>query len=285
MKLKKLAALGLVGAVVLAACGSDDNGSSGGTTKETAAPAPPATAAPAPSTAAEEATTIRLWLNGEDTKHELVDYAIAEFKKLHPDVDVKFERQQWTGIVEKLTTALSQQRQPGRGRARQHAGPGLRGRRRAAGPHRQEGGARRRRPAAEPGRGRDVRRQVLRRAVLRRRSRRRVPQGPVREVGLAIPTTIDEFIAGRHQAEGRQRRRRRTSRASTSRASTGSPRCRSSGRPAATSPCRTATSGRACWPPTSRSKGLDAGQDDHGPGLRRAEGRRRVEGLHRLLQR
>jgi N,N'-diacetylchitobiose transport system substrate-binding protein len=107
MKLKKLAALGVVGAVALAACGSDDNGSSGGTAKDTAAPAP-TTAAPAPGTsAAGEATTIRLWLNGEDTKQELVDYAIAEFKKQHPEADVKFERQQWTGIVEKLTTALS----------------------------------------------------------------------------------------------------------------------------------------------------------------------------------
>ncbi|HKA04088.1 MAG TPA: extracellular solute-binding protein, partial [Acidimicrobiales bacterium] len=57
-------------------------------------------------------TTIRLWLNGDDTKQELVDYAVAEFKKQHPDADVKFERQQWTGIVEKLTTALSSSDSP-----------------------------------------------------------------------------------------------------------------------------------------------------------------------------
>jgi len=113
MKLNRLAALGLVGAVVLAACGSNDNGSSGGTTKDTAAPAPASSAAPAPApTAAPEAATIRLWLNGEDTKQEIVDYAVAEFKKQHPGVDVKFERQQWTGIVEKLTTALSSNDSP-----------------------------------------------------------------------------------------------------------------------------------------------------------------------------
>jgi N,N'-diacetylchitobiose transport system substrate-binding protein len=99
MKLKKLAALGVVSVVALAACGSDNKGSSGGTTKETAAPTP--------ASATEAAATIRLWLNGEDTKQELVDYAVAEFKKQHPGADVKFERQQWTGIVEKLTTALS----------------------------------------------------------------------------------------------------------------------------------------------------------------------------------
>ena len=45
---------------------------------------------------------------------------------------MKFERQQWTGIVEKLTTVAVEQRQPRRRRVRQHPGPGLRGRRRAA---------------------------------------------------------------------------------------------------------------------------------------------------------
>ncbi len=104
MKLNKLAVLGLVGAVVLGACGSGTKDSSGGGAQTTAAPAPPTTV--------EQAATIRLWLNGEDTKQELVDYAVAEFKKQHPNVDVKFERQQWTGIVEKLTTALSSNDSP-----------------------------------------------------------------------------------------------------------------------------------------------------------------------------
>ncbi len=36
-----------------------------------------------------------------------MQYAITEFNKVHPDVTVKLERQQWTGIVEKLTTSLS----------------------------------------------------------------------------------------------------------------------------------------------------------------------------------
>jgi N,N'-diacetylchitobiose transport system substrate-binding protein len=107
VKLRHLAAIGLAGTLGLAACGSSskDSGSSG----TTAAPA--GTNAPA-ATEAAAGTTIRLWLNGEDTKQELVDYAIAEFKKQHPDVNVEFERQQWTGIVEKLTTALSSSDSP-----------------------------------------------------------------------------------------------------------------------------------------------------------------------------
>ena len=54
-----------------------------------------------------EGGTIRLWLNGTDTPDELVEYAVAEFNKVHPDVTVELERQQWDGIVERLTTALS----------------------------------------------------------------------------------------------------------------------------------------------------------------------------------
>ena len=55
-----------------------------------------------------EGGTIRLWLNGEaDTPQAMVEYAVAEFNKVHPDVKVVLERQQWTGIVERQTTALS----------------------------------------------------------------------------------------------------------------------------------------------------------------------------------
>ena len=76
----------------------------------TAAPSPE-TNAPA-ATDAAAGTTIRLWLNGGDTPDDFVKFAIAEFNKIHPDVKVTFERQQWTGIVEKLTTALSSSDSP-----------------------------------------------------------------------------------------------------------------------------------------------------------------------------
>ena len=113
-----LAALATAGLLV-ASCGSD----SGSTSETSAATESPAgteatetTAAPVGGTEAPPVTigsgtgeggTIRLWLNGTDTPDEMVEYAVAEFNKLHPDVRVQLERQQWTGIVERLTTSLS----------------------------------------------------------------------------------------------------------------------------------------------------------------------------------
>jgi N,N'-diacetylchitobiose transport system substrate-binding protein len=91
--------------LLVAACGGDDDDDAAGTT-------PAATDATGTSPAGTDAPggdgeTIRLWLNANDTPQDVVDYAIAEFAKVHPDVTVQLERQQWTGLVEKLTTALS----------------------------------------------------------------------------------------------------------------------------------------------------------------------------------
>ena len=130
MRSRKLAAgLAALTMVVLAACGSDTKSSSAtnapaapaATTTapvDTAAPAPAATVAPADTTPAPiiggtgTGGELRLWLNGGDTPDDFVKFAIAEFNKIHPDVKVTFERQQWTGIVEKLTTALSSSDSP-----------------------------------------------------------------------------------------------------------------------------------------------------------------------------
>jgi N,N'-diacetylchitobiose transport system substrate-binding protein len=62
--------------------------------------------------ATAQAATVRLWLNGGDTPDPVVQSAIAQFKAIHPNDDVQFERQQWTGIVDKLTTALSSSDSP-----------------------------------------------------------------------------------------------------------------------------------------------------------------------------
>ncbi|MGH9132840.1 MAG: extracellular solute-binding protein, partial [Ilumatobacteraceae bacterium] len=103
-------------AMFVAACGDDDDASSDATdapdgATDTVATGPAGTEPAATDTTAADAgsggDSIRLWLNGGDTPDALVDYAIAEFNKIHPDVEVQFERQQWDGIVEKLTTALS----------------------------------------------------------------------------------------------------------------------------------------------------------------------------------
>jgi N,N'-diacetylchitobiose transport system substrate-binding protein len=86
---KTLLSLALVAGMLLSACGSSDDEKGASADKS-----------------ADDAT-IRLWLNGEDTSDELIELAKEEFKKEHPNVEVKFERQQWTGIVEKLTNSLS----------------------------------------------------------------------------------------------------------------------------------------------------------------------------------
>jgi N,N'-diacetylchitobiose transport system substrate-binding protein len=93
MKIRALAVVGVTVSLALTACG----GSSGGGDDTAAAP---------------KTGTVRLWLNGPDTPQPMVDYAIAEFAKTHPGSKVEFERQQWTGIVEKLTTSLSSSDSP-----------------------------------------------------------------------------------------------------------------------------------------------------------------------------
>jgi N,N'-diacetylchitobiose transport system substrate-binding protein len=150
MKMRKFAAGLAALTMALAACGSDKKAAdttAAPATTAAATTAAPATTAAATTTAAAatsaadttEATTaettaptdaadttepppitggtgeggeIRLWLNGGDTPDDFVKYAITEFNKAHPDVRVTFERQQWTGIVEKLTTSLSSSDSP-----------------------------------------------------------------------------------------------------------------------------------------------------------------------------
>jgi len=113
--------------MAVVACGDDNNSSSSATnaaaTPTTAAAATPATEAAATTAVADttpapivggtgEGGELRMWLNGGDTPDDFVKFAIGEFNKAHPDVKVTFERQQWTGIVEKLTTALSSSDSP-----------------------------------------------------------------------------------------------------------------------------------------------------------------------------
>lgn len=114
--LRMLAALTAAGLLVTA-CGGDDDASdvtdASGTSAVTEAPAATGATTDAGSattggdTVGGEGETIRLWLNGTDTPDPVVEYAITEFNKIHPDVTVELERQQWTGLVEKLTTSLS----------------------------------------------------------------------------------------------------------------------------------------------------------------------------------
>lgn len=72
----------------LAACGSDDEGSStdGG---------------------GAESADIRVWLNGTDTPQEARDWLKTTFEEQNPGSTLTIEQQEWDGLVEKLTTALS----------------------------------------------------------------------------------------------------------------------------------------------------------------------------------
>jgi N,N'-diacetylchitobiose transport system substrate-binding protein len=111
-RMTKAVAFIAAAAVLAAACGDDDEESSAtGATAGTAATADTgADTTGAPTNGGGD--SIRLWLNGGDTPDPLVEYAVAEFNKMHPDVELKFERQQWTGIIEKLTTSLSSNDSP-----------------------------------------------------------------------------------------------------------------------------------------------------------------------------
>jgi N,N'-diacetylchitobiose transport system substrate-binding protein len=119
--MKLAAGLAALTMVALAACGDDAKSSSAtdaapaesAAPEVTAAPAAPAETVPVPIVGGTgEGGELRLWLNGGDTPDDFVKFAIGEFNKIHPDVKVTFERQQWTGIVEKLTTALSSSDSP-----------------------------------------------------------------------------------------------------------------------------------------------------------------------------
>ena len=99
MRFTKVAAIGLAAVLALAACGSDDDegaSSDSGSGGEVSLDAPPE----------DTEATLRVWLNGPDTPDEMVDMAKAEFAELYPDVTVEVERQEWDGLVNRLTNVL-----------------------------------------------------------------------------------------------------------------------------------------------------------------------------------
>ena len=156
--------------------------------------------------ASRSAATIRLWLNGEDTRTSWSTTPSPSSTRCTPT-----SRSSRAPAVDRPRREADhvavEQRQPRRRRVRQHPGPGVQVGRRVHRPHRQEGRARRRRPAAEPRRGGHLRRQALRRAVLRRRPHRDLPQGPVRAGRHRGPDHARRVRRGRRRAQGGQRRR------------------------------------------------------------------------------
>jgi len=54
-----------------------------------------------------ESAEIRVWINGEDTPQEARDWLKETFEKDNPGSTLTIEQQEWDGLVERLTTALS----------------------------------------------------------------------------------------------------------------------------------------------------------------------------------
>lgn len=107
MKRTRTLAAGLaVTALVLAACGDDGEGD--GTDAEPAA----GTADDTDDTATDddsgdpEAAEIRLWINGPDTPESMRDWLVEAFEAENPGSTLVIEEQQWEGLVDRLTTAL-----------------------------------------------------------------------------------------------------------------------------------------------------------------------------------
>ncbi|KZE89172.1 extracellular solute-binding protein [Microbacterium sp. TNHR37B] len=92
---KKLGALALLGAsaVILAGC------STGGATTPTGNGTP-------------EPAELRVWLVGTDTPQAARDYLTTTFAEANPGSKIVIEEQQWTGLVDKLTTSLSSSDSP-----------------------------------------------------------------------------------------------------------------------------------------------------------------------------
>jgi N,N'-diacetylchitobiose transport system substrate-binding protein len=82
------AAVAALALTTLAACGNEDDGSSN-------------------DDGGAESADIRVWLNGADTPQEARDWLKTTFEEDNPGSTLTIEEQEWDGLVEKLTTALS----------------------------------------------------------------------------------------------------------------------------------------------------------------------------------
>jgi N,N'-diacetylchitobiose transport system substrate-binding protein len=102
VKIKKLAALGLAGSLLMAACGSDDDDDDASATDDETSEAAAFEAPPADTEA-----TLRVWLNGPDTPQEMRDLAIEMFNEKYPNVTVEIEEQEWDGLVDRLNNVLN----------------------------------------------------------------------------------------------------------------------------------------------------------------------------------
>ena len=103
MRTKRFLGIGLMAMLVVSACSA---GASPSAPASTAPGASPTTAPPAESQPAE-ARTLTVWLMNGSASDDLIKELNAEFEAAHPGVTVKYEVQQWNGIVSRLNGALA----------------------------------------------------------------------------------------------------------------------------------------------------------------------------------
>ena len=171
---------------VTSGCGSDDD-------------------SPSTSGGPEKADMV-VWLNGADTPQEARDWLKETFEADHPGSTLTIEEQEWDGLVERLTTALSSERRDpdvvefGNTQAPTFTAAGA-----VVDLTARQGRPRRRRLAAGLRRGRDVGRQD---STPCRTTRARLVfyrKDLFEKAGIEVPTTLEEFVAAGDRAEGRQR--------------------------------------------------------------------------------
>jgi N,N'-diacetylchitobiose transport system substrate-binding protein len=101
VKLKQTLAVGLVAMLGIVACSnSAASPATSATAGQSAAPSTAATTAP-------EARTLTVWLMNGSAGDDLIKALNTEFEAAHPGVTVKYEVQQWNGIVSRLNGALA----------------------------------------------------------------------------------------------------------------------------------------------------------------------------------
>ena len=177
---KKILAVAAITALlgVTSACGSDDDDSSS-------------------TSGGPEKADMVVWLNGADTPQEARDWLKETFEEDHPGSTLTIEEQEWDGLVERLTTALSSEDETpdvvevGNTQAPTFTTAGAFSD--LTGELDEWGGDDLLPGFVEAG---DRRRQDVRRAVLRGLDVRLLPQGPLREGRTSrCPTTMEEFVA------------------------------------------------------------------------------------------
>ena len=107
MNMKRFLGIGAAAMFVVSACGAAASPSPSAPAASTGAESqPPAASQPA------EARTLTVWLMNGSASDDLVAELNKEFEAAHPGVTVKYEVQQWNGIVSRLNGALAAPQPP-----------------------------------------------------------------------------------------------------------------------------------------------------------------------------